>query len=122
MIYTITPSIAACLFLNENITITTPTGSTPLTNWSTTSDIWTTTTGNGAIGGCNTGWIGDGYCDDIDNNVECNFDGGDCCGPNVNTNYCTECLCLNENVTTTNPTGSTSTTTWSTSSNFEDSS
>ncbi len=22
------------------------------------------------------------------------FDGGDCCGYNVNTNFCTECLCL----------------------------
>ena len=26
--------------------------------------------------------------------VECNFDGGDCCGPNVNTVYCTQCQCL----------------------------
>ena len=33
--------------------------------------------------------IGDGYCDDINNNMNCNYDGGDCCGPNVITLYCT---------------------------------
>ena len=43
---------------------------------------------------CNQNWIGDDYCDDINNNVNCNFDDGDCCGSNVNTQYCTECLCL----------------------------
>ena len=44
-------------------------------------------------GGCNQEWIGDGYCDDINNNLNCNYDGGDCCGSNVNTQYCTECQC-----------------------------
>ena len=44
--------------------------------------------------GCLTNWIGDGYCDDTNNMVECNFDGGDCCGPNVITVYCTQCQCL----------------------------
>ena len=34
-------------------------------------------------------YIGDGFCDDGANNLDCNFDGGDCCGPNVNTDYCT---------------------------------
>ena len=24
-------------------------------------------------------YIGDDYCDDANNNVDCNFDGGDCC-------------------------------------------
>ena len=38
-------------------------------------------------------WIGDGYCDDINNNEVCDFDGGDCCGSNVFTAYCTECMC-----------------------------
>ena len=38
-------------------------------------------------------YIGDGYCDDENNNDDCNFDGGDCCKPNVNTQYCTECIC-----------------------------
>ena len=43
---------------------------------------------------CNQGWMADGYCDDINNNLACTYDGGDCCGANVNTNYCTECQCL----------------------------
>ena len=48
-------------------------------------------------GGCSfPQYVGDGYCDDGNNNQECNFDGGDCCGPNVNTEYCTECQCLSE--------------------------
>ena len=64
---------------------TTPSGS----GGTTTSSITTSISGE-----CNQGWIGDGYCDDINNNVGCNFDGGDCCGSNVNTQYCTECLCL----------------------------
>ena len=38
--------------------------------------------------------MGDGYCDDVNNNLECNYDGGDCCGSNVNVQYCTECQCL----------------------------
>ena len=44
-------------------------------------------------GGCNQVWIGDGYCDDINNNLDCTYDGGDCCRSNVNTQYCTECMC-----------------------------
>merc|ERR1711962_288402 len=39
-------------------------------------------------------WFGDNYCDDENNNPECDFDGGDCCGDNVNTQYCSECKCL----------------------------
>ncbi len=30
------------------------------------------------VGG-NDSWIGDGWCDSINNNGDCNFDGGDCC-------------------------------------------
>ena len=26
-------------------------------------------------------FIGDGFCDDENNNEGCQFDGGDCCGP-----------------------------------------
>ena len=33
-------------------------------------------------------WIGDGFCDDVNNNDQCNWDGGDCCGENVYTDYC----------------------------------
>ena len=43
----------------------------------------------------NDAWIGDGYCDDQTNNEICNYDGGDCCGSTINTQYCSECLCLN---------------------------
>ena len=39
---------------------------------------------------------GNGYCEDEFNKAECDFDGGDCCVPNVNTEYCSECLCLND--------------------------
>ena len=40
--------------------------------------------------------IGNGYCDDATNNEECHFDLGDCCGSNVNTQYCTECICFED--------------------------
>ena len=40
------------------------------------------------------GWVGDGYCDDVANTESCTYDGGDCCGANVNTQYCTECQCM----------------------------
>jgi hypothetical protein len=36
----------------------------------------------------------DGYCDDVNNNEACFFDGGDCCGSNVNTDWCIVCQCL----------------------------
>ena len=39
-------------------------------------------------------WIGDGFCDDINNNKYCNFDNGDCCGTCVNVDYCSLCECL----------------------------
>ena len=44
--------------------------------------------------GCNLKWIADGFCDDINNHMDCSYDGGDCCGSNINTEYCTECQCL----------------------------
>ena len=46
----------------------------------------------GCINGI-VGYIGDGYCDDENNNAGCHFDGGDCCGVNVNTQYCNLCTC-----------------------------
>ena len=42
--------------------------------------------------------IGDGYCDDENNNAGCGFDGGDCCGSDVKTAYCSVCQCLGENI------------------------
>ena len=42
----------------------------------------------------NQNWSGDGWCDDTNNHIGCDWDGGDCCGDSVNTNYCDECECL----------------------------
>ena len=39
-------------------------------------------------------FIGNGFCDDALNKIECNFDAGDCCGLNVKTEFCDECQCL----------------------------
>merc|ERR1711997_529064 len=39
-------------------------------------------------------WKGDKYCDDENNNDGCDYDGGDCCGDDVNTTYCSACQCL----------------------------
>jgi len=36
---------------------------------------------------------GDKYCDDNNNNCGCNWDGGDCCGPANNYNFCKDCKC-----------------------------
>ena len=45
--------------------------------------------------GCfNLDWKGDGVCDDENNHGGCNFDGGDCCGDDVETAFCIECACL----------------------------
>ena len=36
----------------------------------------------------------DEYCDDDNNNIGCNWDGGACCGDNVKKKYCYYCECL----------------------------
>ena len=38
-------------------------------------------------------YIADDFCDDECNFIQHNFDGGDCCGPNVDTSFCEECEC-----------------------------
>ena len=38
--------------------------------------------------------VGDGFCNDETNNPECYFDGGDCCGSCIVTDYCTNCTCI----------------------------
>ena len=61
-------------------------------DYTTQKTTTTTATPTLCFGNCTfhaCGWIGDGYCDDGANSLDCNFDGGDCCGPNVNTDYCT---------------------------------
>ena len=40
---------------------------------------------------------GDGLCDDGNNHEGCEYDGGDCCGSNVYTDFCSECQCLDPN-------------------------
>ena len=35
--------------------------------------------------------IGDGICNDENNNVICSYDGGDCCGSNIDTSNCSHC-------------------------------
>ena len=44
----------------------------------------------------NSDWIGDGYCDDQNNNEECQWDGDDCCNGG-NEDYCDVCGCLDPN-------------------------
>ena len=48
---------------------------------------------NDSVAG-NQNRIGNGYCDDENNNDECNFDGGDCCLDIVETYFCTICQCF----------------------------
>ena len=46
--------------------------------------------------GCPAQWhwlIGISYCIDATNTANCNFDGGDCCDPNANFDYCKDCIC-----------------------------
>ena len=40
-----------------------------------------------------TYWVGDGFCDDIINNVAFNYDDGDCCGLSMKKNFCVDCTC-----------------------------
>ena len=41
--------------------------------------------------------MGNGACEDHNNNCGCEWDGGDCCGENVVTTYCSVCECLDPN-------------------------
>ena len=105
-------------------TTTNPTAGTTIPTTGTTIPTTGTVTNPATTGGCNTGWIGDAYCDDINNNMDCNYDGGDCCGCDVNSQYCSVCECLDPNgsngETTCPQTTTTSTTTISTFSTTHD--
>ena len=46
---------------------------------------------------------GDGFCNDESNNANCQYDGGDCCGGNVDTSLCTQCQCLDPAFSMTTP-------------------
>ena len=39
-------------------------------------------------------YIGDLYCDDTNNNIDCHFDGGDCCYYMPGLSFCNQCACL----------------------------
>ena len=41
----------------------------------------------------NIALVGNGFCNDETNNEYCNYDGGECCVMNANTNACIECGC-----------------------------
>ena len=43
-------------------------------------------------------WANYGYCDDISNTENCNFDNGDCCLPNIKTDHCNQCICHEDNL------------------------
>ena len=47
-----------------------------------------------SLGCVDPDYKGDGGCDDQNNNAGCEYDGGDCCGNDVVTTFCTECQCL----------------------------
>ncbi len=38
-------------------------------------------------------YLSDGFCDDITNNPECLYDGGDCCVAQTDCSYCFNCTC-----------------------------
>ena len=47
-----------------------------------------------------TALIGNGFCNDITNVRSCDFDGGDCCGQNISTEFCENCTCHLDELTT----------------------
>ena len=44
--------------------------------------------------------VGDAICHDETNHLGCNYDGGDCCLMNANTDSCSDCNCLASGVIT----------------------
>ena len=48
-------------------------------------------------------FVGDNECDDENNYESCDWDGGDCCGDDVNTTYCSLCKCLDPNAISKQP-------------------
>ena len=98
-----------CLCLDSgSVNTTDATLFTIIPTWPSTTTSGETTTSEAS---CEEGWIGDGMCDDINNNGPCLFDGGDCCLEVVVTDFCIDCLCLDDSssgssgVTTETPTG-----------------
>lgn len=42
-------------------------------------------------------YFGDNICDDPNNTPDCHWDGGDCCKPEAERMFCTDCICYIEN-------------------------
>ena len=87
-----------------------------VTNPNTKKNLYCNTCTECESSGCIGDWIGDGYCDDNNNKIACNFDDGDCCSSNNNdwNKYCIECNCLQTTSSTTTSTTTTTTTTTTT--------
>ena len=47
----------------------------------------------GILGGGKLTWLNDGFCDDMNDNKACYYDGFDCCGANVDKRFCLKCNC-----------------------------
>ena len=45
---------------------------------------------------CKLNWIADGFCDDVCNFSELDFDGGDCCKDVVINEFCSDCFCYDD--------------------------
>ena len=73
---------------------TNPTTSTTTTAITTTTETSTKAPEELDCSVIQLDYVGDDYCDDISNTENCGWDGGDCCGSNVNYDYCEECDCL----------------------------
>ena len=48
------------------------------------------------MAGINPTSVGDGICNDQTNNMECNYDGGDCCKVPINKDQCSNCECISK--------------------------
>jgi len=53
---------------------------------------------DGIVGCPFSPYFNDDYCDDELNNVDCDYDGGDCCLSDTNKDYCSDCICYGQEV------------------------
>ncbi len=40
--------------------------------------------------------VGDLFCNDENNNEQCDYDGGDCCIEEIQTDHCSVCECIQQ--------------------------
>ena len=83
----------------KTVTVTTVTVTTVTVTTVTVTTV-TAVTVTVTAGHCSSdvdhSFIGDGYCDDVLNNLDCGFDEGDCCLNNTITLFCTICKCYDD--------------------------